>query len=60
MKFEAIKDIPESISRFEGSELIPKGAVCEVVISDGTLTISYHDKIICDADSPMQQIILDA
>lgn len=41
MRFEAIKEIPASIERWEESETIPKGAICETTIFDRAETITY-------------------
>lgn len=51
MKFEAMKDVPTDVERWEDSEMIPKGAICETTIFDRVDTITYKGKLICDADS---------
>lgn len=53
MRFEAIKDVPREIERFEDSEMIPKGTICETTIFDRVDTITYKGKLICDFDSQM-------
>lgn len=53
MKFKTIKEVPESVERWEESETIPKGVICETKIFDRVETISYKGKLICDADSEM-------
>lgn len=53
MKFEAVKEVPREVERWEESEAIPKGAICETVIFERVETITYKGKMICDADSQM-------
>ncbi|MDE6314795.1 MAG: hypothetical protein K2M46_14475 [Lachnospiraceae bacterium] len=53
MRFEAIKDVPREVERWEESEAIPKGAICETTIFGRVETITYKGKLICDADSQM-------
>lgn len=51
MKFEAIKDMPKEVERWEESETIPKGTICETTIFDRIETITYKGKLICDVGS---------
>ncbi len=53
MRFKTIKEVPKDIERWEDSETIPKGTICETKIFDRVETISYMGKLICDADSEM-------
>ncbi len=53
MRFKAIEEVPKDIERWEDSEAIPKGKICETKIFDRVETISHLGKLICDADSEM-------
>lgn len=52
-KYKTIKDLSSTIECWDEHETIPVNTVCNVKYWEGSDTICYKDKFICDVDSEM-------
>lgn len=52
-RFKTIKELPNTEKGWEEFETIPKETICEAPIWNGSETIEYKGKKVCDTDSQM-------
>lgn len=52
-RYKATKEVLNTEKGWEEFETIPKGAICEAPIWNGSETIEYKGKKVCDIDSKM-------